>query len=96
MAAADFPELAGAFLSWGAVWLRHRGLGVLKERIAEELGVDLKQVRPGARTAQRKLYANPLLGVHATGNSNAIRGAWQPLRRAGATAKAMLVAATAR
>src|SRR2546427_1380470 len=25
----------------------------------------------------------PLLGVQATGNSNAIRGAWQPLRRAG-------------
>ena len=43
-----------------------------------------------------KLYANPLLGVQATGNSNAIRGAWQPLRQAGATARTMLVAAAAK
>jgi isoquinoline 1-oxidoreductase beta subunit len=43
-----------------------------------------------------KLYANPLLGVQATGNSNAIRGAWQPLRKAGATAKTMLIAAAAK
>ena len=38
----------------------------------------------------------PLLGVQATGNSNAIRGAWQPLRQAGATARTMLVAAAAK
>ena len=43
-----------------------------------------------------KLYANPLLGVQATGNSNAIRGAWQPLRQAGAAARAMLVTAAAK
>jgi isoquinoline 1-oxidoreductase beta subunit len=43
-----------------------------------------------------KLYANPLLGVQATGNSNAIRGAWQPLRQAGATARTMLVSAAAK
>jgi isoquinoline 1-oxidoreductase subunit beta len=43
-----------------------------------------------------KLYSNPLLGVQATGNSNAIRGAWQPLRQAGATARTMLVAAAAK
>src|ERR1700757_5225777 len=36
------------------------------------------------------------MGVQATGNSNAIRGAWQPLRQAGATAKTMLVAAAAK
>jgi isoquinoline 1-oxidoreductase beta subunit len=36
-----------------------------------------------------------LLGVQATGNSNAIRGAWQPLRQAGAVARTMLVAAAA-
>src|SRR5437879_10512035 len=41
------------------------------------------------------LYANPLLGVQATGNSNAIRGAWRPLRQAGATARTMLVSAAA-
>ena len=43
-----------------------------------------------------KLYANPLLGVQATGNSNAMRGAWKPLREAGATARTMLVAAAAK
>ncbi|MGB7657295.1 MAG: molybdopterin cofactor-binding domain-containing protein, partial [Pseudolabrys sp.] len=43
-----------------------------------------------------KLYVNPLLGVQATGNSNAMRGAWQPLRQAGATARTMLIAAAAK
>jgi isoquinoline 1-oxidoreductase subunit beta len=64
--------------------------------IAEELGVDLKQVRLEHAPPNEKLYANPLLGVQATGNSNAIRGAWQPLRKAGATARTMLVAAAAK
>jgi isoquinoline 1-oxidoreductase beta subunit len=64
--------------------------------IAEELEVDLKQVRLEHAPPNEKLYANPLLGVQATGNSNAIRGAWQPLREAGAVARTMLVAAAAK
>jgi isoquinoline 1-oxidoreductase beta subunit len=64
--------------------------------IAEELDVDLKQVRVEHAPPNEKLYANPLLGVQATGNSNAIRGAWKPLREAGATARVMLVAAAAK
>jgi isoquinoline 1-oxidoreductase subunit beta len=64
--------------------------------IAEELDVDLKQVRIEHAPPDEKLYANPLLGVQATGNSNAIRGAWKPLRQAGATARAMLVSAAAK
>jgi isoquinoline 1-oxidoreductase beta subunit len=64
--------------------------------IAEELEVDLKQVRLEHAPPDEKLYVNPLLGVQATGNSNAIRGAWQPLRQAGATARTMLVSAAAR
>jgi isoquinoline 1-oxidoreductase beta subunit len=64
--------------------------------IAEELEVDLKQVRLEHAPPNEKLYANPLLGVQATGNSNAIRGAWQPLREGGAVARAMLVAAAAK
>jgi isoquinoline 1-oxidoreductase beta subunit len=64
--------------------------------IAEELEVDLKQVRLEHAPPNEKLYANPLLGVQATGNSNAIRGSWQPLRQAGATARTMLVAAAAK
>jgi isoquinoline 1-oxidoreductase beta subunit len=64
--------------------------------VAEELEVDLKQVRLEHAPPNEKLYANPLLGVQATGNSNAIRGAWQPLRQAGAIARTMLVAAAAK
>src|SRR6266496_2419481 len=64
--------------------------------IAEELEVDLKQIRLEHAPPNEKLYANPLLGVQATGNSNAIRGSWQPLRQAGATARTMLVSAAAK
>src|SRR5713226_5161868 len=64
--------------------------------IAEELEVDLKQVRLEHAPPDEKLYANPLLGVQATGNSNAIRGSWKPLREAGATARTMLVSAAAK
>lgn len=64
--------------------------------IAEELEVGLDQVRLVHAPPNEKLYANPLLGVQATGNSNAIRGAWKPLREAGATARIMLIEAAAR
>src|SRR5882724_11280881 len=64
--------------------------------IAEELEVDLKQVQVEHAPPNEKLYANPLLGVQATGNSNAIRGAWQPLRQAGVVARTMLVSAAAK
>ncbi|MEK1890019.1 MAG: xanthine dehydrogenase family protein molybdopterin-binding subunit [Phyllobacterium sp.] len=63
--------------------------------IAEELEVGLDQVRLEHAPPNEKLYANPLLGVQATGNSNAMRGAWKPMREAGATARMMLVAAAA-
>lgn len=64
--------------------------------LAEELDVDFDQVELRHAPADEAHYANPLLGVQATGNSNAIRGAWLPLRMAGATARQMLVAAAAR
>src|SRR6202043_1367432 len=65
--------------------------------MAEELEVDLKQVRLEHAPPNEKHYGNPLLGgIQATGNSNAIRAAWQPMRQAGATARTMLVAAAAR
>jgi isoquinoline 1-oxidoreductase subunit beta len=63
--------------------------------IAEELEVSLKQVRLEHAPPNEKLYANPMLGIQATGNSNAIRGAWKPLREAGAAARVMLIAAAA-
>ena len=41
--------------------------------IAEELEVDLKQVRLDHAPANERLYGNPLLGgIQATGNSNAM------------------------
>ena len=64
--------------------------------IAEELEIDLSLVQLEHAPPDEKLYANPLLGVQATGNSNAIRAAWQPLRQAGAIARTMLVAAAAK
>jgi isoquinoline 1-oxidoreductase beta subunit len=65
--------------------------------IAEELEIDLKRVRLEHAPPNAKLYGNPLLaGEQATGNSNAVRAAWQPLREAGATARSMLVSAAAK
>jgi isoquinoline 1-oxidoreductase subunit beta len=64
--------------------------------IAEELDVNLKQVRLEHAPPNEKLYFNPLLGVQATGNSNAMRGAWKQLRQAGATARTMLIEAAAK
>ena len=65
--------------------------------IAEELEVDLKDIRLEHAPPNAKLYGNPLLGgIQATGNSNAIRAAWQPLRQAGAVARTMLVSAAAK
>ena len=64
--------------------------------IAEELEVDLKQIRVEHAPPNDKIYGNPLLaGVQATGGSTAIRVAWQPLREAGAVARTMLVSAAA-
>ena len=64
--------------------------------IAEELEVNLQQVRLEHAPPNEKLYANPMLGVQATGNSNTVRGAWKPLREAGAVARIMLVTAAAK
>jgi isoquinoline 1-oxidoreductase subunit beta len=65
--------------------------------VAEELEVDLRQVQLEHAPPNEKLYGNPLLaGVQATGNSNAVRAAWQPLRQAGAIARTMLLSAAAK
>jgi len=61
------------------------------------LEVGLDQVRLEHAPPNAKLYGNPLLGgEQATGNSNAVRASWQPLRQAGATARALLVSAAAK
>lgn len=64
--------------------------------IAEELEVDLRQVRLEHAPPDQKRYGNPYLGgIQGTGNSTAIRATWEPLRNAGATARVMLIAAAA-
>src|SRR5438045_2354534 len=63
--------------------------------LAEELDVDLQKVRLEQAPANNALYADPLLGGQVTGGSTSVRGAWEPLRQAGATVRAMLVQAAA-
>jgi len=63
--------------------------------LAEELDADFAQVALQHAPPSDKLYANPLLGLQATGGSTSVRAFWLPLRKAGAGARAMLVQAAA-
>src|SRR5438132_9944557 len=63
--------------------------------LAEELEVGLDQVRLEHAPPDDKLYANPLFGDQETGASTSVRVFYEPLRRAGAAARTMLVAAAA-
>jgi len=63
--------------------------------IAEELEVRLDQVSIEPAPANDRLYSNPLLGLQVTGGSTSIRGFWEPVSKAGATARAMLLEAAA-
>ncbi|MCK1340255.1 xanthine dehydrogenase family protein molybdopterin-binding subunit [Bradyrhizobium sp. 38] len=63
--------------------------------LAEELDADWSKVEVQHAPPNDKLYGNPAFGLQATGNSNSIRAWWTPLRKAGATARAMLVQAAA-
>jgi isoquinoline 1-oxidoreductase beta subunit len=63
--------------------------------LAEELDADFARVALEHAPPNDKLYGNPVFGIQATGNSNSIRAFWNPLREAGAAARAMLVLAAA-
>src|SRR5258707_11223149 len=63
--------------------------------LAEELDADFASVTLEHAPADEKLYANPLFGIQATGGSTSVRAFWEPLRKAGASARAMLVQAAA-
>src|SRR5216684_2898709 len=63
--------------------------------IAEELEVGLDQVHLEHAPPNDKLYANPIFGDQETGASTSVRAFYEPLRRAGATVRTMLVAAAA-
>lgn len=64
--------------------------------LAEELDADWNSIALEHAPANEKLYANPVLTVQATGNSNSVRAFWLPLRKAAAQSRALLVAAAAR
>lgn len=63
--------------------------------LAEELEVDLDQVRLEHAPPDNSRYADPLLGGQITGGSTSVRGAWKPLREAGAAARMVLIEAAA-
>ena len=63
--------------------------------IAEELDADFSKIVVEHAPPSDKLYANPMFGIQATGNSNSIRAFWKPLREAGAATRLMLVQAAA-
>src|SRR2546428_2608331 len=63
--------------------------------LAEELEVGLDQVRLEHAPPDDKLYANPIFGFQATGGSTSVKGLYVPMRRAGGTPRAMLLAAAA-
>ena len=64
--------------------------------LAEELGVDLDQVRLEHAPASDELYGLAIQGGEVTGGSNTIRACWELLRQAGAVGRMMLVGAAAK
>ena len=70
----------------------HAGLAAI---VAEELDADWSRVTVEQAPANTKLYANTMMGMQGTGGSSAIANSWDQLRKAGASARAMLVQAAA-
>jgi isoquinoline 1-oxidoreductase beta subunit len=70
----------------------HTSLSML---LAEELEVAPSQIRLEHAPADNTRYANQFFGEQMTGASSSVRAFYEPLRRAGATARTMLVAAAA-
>ncbi len=70
----------------------YTGLSTL---VAEELDADWSRVQATGAPADVKRYANLLMGVQGTGGSTAIAESYMQMRKAGATARAMLVNAAA-
>ncbi|WP_376992076.1 xanthine dehydrogenase family protein molybdopterin-binding subunit, partial [Bordetella pertussis] len=97
---------ANAFVRIGAdgrvtVLAKHLEMGQgaytgLATLLAEELDADWRQVRVEGAPADSARYGNQALGgLQGTGGSTAMFDSWEPMRRAGATARAMLVQAAA-
>ncbi|MFJ3681309.1 molybdopterin cofactor-binding domain-containing protein [Pseudomonas sp. NPDC090208] len=71
----------------------HTGIAMM---VAEELEVGLDVVDLEEAPPDAKLYTDPLLTFQATGGSTSTRYTWEPLRRAGATARILLIQAAAK
>ncbi len=70
----------------------YTGLATL---VAEEMDADWSQMRASAAPADVALYANLAFGIQGTGGSTAMANSYDQMRKAGAAARAMLVAAAA-
>lgn len=62
--------------------------------IAEELGVDLQQIKVAIAPAN-PVYINQMLGAQITGGSTSVSEGWEKLRLAGAQVREMLISAAA-
>jgi isoquinoline 1-oxidoreductase subunit beta len=63
--------------------------------LAEELDLDWKKIKTVFAPAAPQ-YFNPVFGLQGTGGSTSIRASWEPLAKAGAAAREMLIAAAAK
>jgi len=70
----------------------YTGLATL---VAEELDADWARVRVVSAPADVERYKNLFFGIQGTGGSSAMANSWEQMRQAGATARALLVAAAA-
>ncbi len=104
-AAAKAPVELNAFVRIApdgivTVYAKHLEMGQgsytgLATILAEELDADWNKVRATGAPADAKKYANLALGMQGTGGSTAMANSYDQLRKAGATARAMLVSAAA-
>ncbi|WP_165856456.1 xanthine dehydrogenase family protein molybdopterin-binding subunit [Marinobacter sp. JSM 1782161] len=64
--------------------------------VAEELDADWGQMKAELAPANTEKYTNALFGLQGTGGSTAMASSYEPMRKAGAAARAMLVQAAAK
>ena len=63
--------------------------------LADELDLDWKKINTVFAPAA-PAYFNPIFGLQGTGGSTSVRASWEPLAKAGAAAREMLIAAAAK
>jgi len=64
--------------------------------VAEEMDADWSQMRAEHAPSNPELYKNFIFGIQGTGGSTAINNSYEQMRKVGAAARAMLVAAAAK